>query len=186
MEGLYWYIPGRRAGTESARLVRKKENGENIWDLIFPSSPANAGPSFSDSCPLRVRPSGAPGVWATTGLALERTLLAERRNVMARLRTVMARSRTGMAFIRTGMSIAAVGLGLLIYFGTGNAAWTAFEIVTAALGLTFIADGLYWYIPAERIRRQFPYCFGEIEIALPDYGRPVRTWRKVVFSHDDF
>lgn len=186
MEGIYWYMPGRRAGAESARLVRKKESGENIWDLIFPSSPANTGPFFSDSCPLRVRPSGAPGIWATTGLALERTLLAERRNVMARLRTVMARSRTGMAFIRTGMSIAAVGLGLLIYFGTGNAAWTAFEISTAALGLAFIADGLYWYVPAERIRKQFPYCFGEIEIALPDYGRPARTWRKVVFSHDDF
>lgn len=185
LEGFYWYMPGRRAGTESARLMHKKENTGSIWDLVFPSSPAGAGPSFSGSCQPRLRPSGAPGIWATTGLAIERTLLAERRNVMARLRTVMARSRTGMAFIRTGMSIAAVGIGLLIYFGTGNLAWSAFEMLTAALGLAFIADGLYWYVPAERIRRQFPYCFGEMEIAIPDYGRPVRTWRKVVFSHDD-
>ncbi len=185
MEGIYWYMPGRRAGTESARMVQKRENSGSIWDLIFPSSPSGTGPFFSDSCPLRVRPLGAPGIWATTGLALERTLLAERRNVMARLRTVMARSRTGMAFIRTGMSIAAVGLGLLVYFGTGNAAWTVFEVFTATLGLAVIADGLYWYLPAERVRRQFPYCFGEMEIALPDYGKPVRSWKKVVFSHDD-
>ncbi len=182
MEGIHWYMPGRRAGTESARMVLRGENSGSIWDLIFPS---DAGLSFSESCPLRLKLFGAPGVWATTGLALERTLIAERRNVMARLRTVMARSRTGMAFIRTGMSISAVGFGLLVYFGTGNAAWAVFEILTATLGLAVIADGLYWHIPAERVRRQFPYCFGEMEIALPDYGKPVRSWKKVIFSHDD-
>jgi len=185
LEGFHWYMPGRRAGTESARLVQKNGDGESIWDLIFPTSPADTGPSLSDSSPLRVRPSSAPGIWATTGLALERTLLAERRNVMARLRTIMARSRTGMAFIRTGMSITAVGLGLLVYFGNSNVVWTAFEVLTAALGMALIADGIYWYVPAERIRRQFPYCFGEMEIALPDYGVPTRSWKKVVFSHDD-
>jgi hypothetical protein len=38
---------------------------------------------------------------------------------------------------------------------------------------------------AERIRKQFPYCFGEMEIAIPDYGKPARSWGKVVFSHDN-
>ena len=97
---------------------------------------------------------------------------------MARLRTVMARSRTGMAFIRTGMSISAVGLGLLVYFGAANAWWTLFDAVLILSGLLFIADGLYWHLPAENTRKQFPYCFGEMEIAIPDYGTPVPFMEK--------
>ena len=97
----------------------------------------------------------------------------------------MARSRTGMAFMRTGMSISAVGLGLLVYFGAANVAWMVFDIVMILSGLALIADGLYWHIPAENIKRQFPYCFGDMEITVPDYGKPVRSWKKVVFNHED-
>jgi uncharacterized membrane protein YidH (DUF202 family) len=96
----------------------------------------------------------------------------------------MARSRTGLAFIRTGMSISAVGMGLLAYFGLANAPWSVFNALLIATGFALIADGLYWHLPAEKIKQQYPYCFGEMEIMIPDYGRPVRTWQRTVFSHD--
>ena len=184
-EGFYWYLPGRHAGAQGSAAVRHSEDRPSIWNAVFPILFKHAEfESIRTSLPP-VRGFQSPGIWATTGLALERTLLAERRNVMARLRTIMARSRTGMAFIRTGMSISAVGLGLLVYFGTGNAAWTIFDALLIMGGLLFIADGLYWYVPAENTRKQFPYCYGELEITVPDYGTPARKWRKAVFSHDD-
>jgi len=185
MEGFYWYLPGRHAGTEGFESVRRTWKKAGIWDFVLPPAHKAAG----DHCILPslppVRASHEPGIWATTGLALERTVLADRRNVMARLRTVMARSRTGLAFIRTGMSISAVGMGLLVYFGTANIAWTVFNLVLLLGGLVLIGDGLYWHVPAEKTRKQFPYCYGEMEIVLPDYGRPARYWNKAIFSHDD-
>jgi uncharacterized membrane protein YidH (DUF202 family) len=185
MEGFYWYIPGRRAGMEGLESVKRSGDKTSIWDFVLPSfhnktaCSENAGEGK-----LPVKGCYSPGIWATTGLALERTVLADRRNLMARLRTVMARSRTGMAFMRTGMSISAVGLGLLVYFGAANVAWMVFDIVMILSGLAFFADGLYWHIPAENIKRQFPYCFGDMEITVPDYGKPVRSWKKVVFNHE--
>lgn len=184
-EGFYWYLPGRRAGARSREAVKSSETRSSIWDVVFPPVFKHSGQERNGMSLSPVKGFDSPGIWATTGLALERTLLAERRNVMARLRTVMARSRTGMAFIRTGMSITAVGLGLLVYFGPGNVLWTLFDGVMIIAGLLFIADGLYWHYPAERIRREYPYCFGELEITIPDYGKPARLWKKVVFSHDD-
>jgi uncharacterized membrane protein YidH (DUF202 family) len=185
-EGFYWYFPGRRAGRKGFESVRKNESKVSIWDFVFP--PVNKLSESRDlyPCVPPVKASHAPGIWATTGLALERTVLADRRNVMARLRTVMARSRTGMAFIRTGMSISAVGVGLQIYFGAGNVLWTLFNSILILIGILLIADGLYWHLPAENIRKQFPYCFGEMEIAVPYYGRSVRFWKKVIFNHDGF
>jgi len=182
-EGFYWYFPGRHAGEEGYASVRKTGEKWNIWDFVFPLAHKHPG-SENIYAKLSVKASYAPGIWATTGLALERTLLAERRNVMARLRTVMARSRTGMAFMRTGMSISAVGGGLLVYFGTGNAAWMIFNIILILFGLILILDGLYWHVPAERIKKQFPYCFGDMEITIPDYGVPARNWQQIIFSHE--
>jgi uncharacterized membrane protein YidH (DUF202 family) len=181
IEGILWYRPARRAGKEGLKAVMKAEEGGSIWDSAFP-------PFYRtrELCVPPIRASHVPGVWATTGLALERTVLADRRNVMARLRTIMARSRTAMAFIRTGLSFVAVGAGLLIYFSGGAPAWAALETVLAAGGLVLIADGIKWYVPAERERCTFPYCFGDFEIAIPDYTTPGRFWKKVVFSHDDF
>jgi len=49
----------------------------------------------------------------------------------------------------------------------------------------FVADGLYWHLPAERMRKEFPYCYCDVEITVPDYGKPSRMWRTAVFSHDD-
>ncbi len=184
MEGFHWYLPGRRAGQEGFQSVIKMGNHDTIWDFVFP--PSHKRPNWEEvSFALFLRKACSPGIWATTGLALERTVLAERRNVMARLRTVMARSRTGMAFIRTGMSISAVGAGLLVYFGLGSAPWSVFNFVLLAAGLLLIADGLYWHIPAEKIRRQFPYCFGDMEIVVPDYGKPTCNWGKAVFTNDE-
>lgn len=185
LEGFHWYLPGRRAAAEGLSSVRAAEGKLSIWDLVFPPVHRRPDPEDFFSTRLPIKEGHAPGIWATTGLALERTVLADRRGVMARLRTVMARSRTGMAFIRTGMSMFAVGMGLLVYFGAGSAAWTAFDGLMILSGLAFIADGIFWHIPAERTRRQFPYCFADVEITVPDYGRPSRQWRKVVFSHDD-
>lgn len=184
-EGFHWYLPGRSAGMKGIESVKKAENKESIWDFIFP--PSHKVIQRKDASPytLPVKGSHSPGIWATTGLALERTVLADRRNVMARLRTIMARSRTGLAFVRTGMSVSAVGIGLLVYFGISSTLWTIFDLLLLVGGLALIADGFYWHLPAERMRKQFPYCFGEMEIVDPDYGRPVRFWSKAVFSHDD-
>jgi uncharacterized membrane protein YidH (DUF202 family) len=183
LEGFHWYLPGRRAGAESERSLQDRERGTSVWDLFFP--PVHAVPESAPACvPDFLRRPSRPGIWGTTGLALERTVLADRRNVMARLRTVMARSRTGLAFVRTGMSVSAVGLGLLVSFGVASAPWTALDLVLVLAGFALIADGLYWHLPAEKIRRQFPYCFGDLEITLPDYGRPAACWEKVSFSHD--
>jgi len=182
-EGFFWYIPGRHAGNVGLKAVRKMSNKENIWDFVFPPSRKGANPHLPASSFLRK--AGLPGIWATTGLALERTVLAERRNVMARFRTVMARSRTGMAFIRTGMSVFSVGLGLLLYFGAVSIIWTTCNIFLMVCGLLFIADGFFWHLPAETMRKQMPYCFGDMEIALPDYGRPNAEWGKAVFSNDE-
>ena len=184
-EGLIWYLPGRRAGNEGLTSVQQSRRQLTIWDSLFP--PAHRRPEAASglSCRLPVTASQSPGIWATTGLALERTVLAERRNVMARLRTIMARSRTGLAFIRTGMSIAAIGAGLLASFGTSSPAWAALYTAMVIAGGLFIADGLYWHLPAERMRSEFPYCYCDVEITIPDYGKPSRTWGTAVFSHDD-
>ncbi|MGC2062441.1 MAG: DUF202 domain-containing protein [Thermodesulfovibrionales bacterium] len=184
LEGFYWYLPGRSAGTEGLESVRNIEAKTRIWDFVFPPVHEMSAEGQVKKGRLPVRPSHAPGIWATTGLALERTVLADRRNVMARLRTIMARSRTGMAFIRTGMSIAAIGFGLLVYFGSVDIPWMIFDLLLIVGGLVTIADGLFWHIPAEKTRQQFPYCYGEMEISIPDYGRPVRSWGKVIFSND--
>ncbi|MDA8162652.1 MAG: hypothetical protein M0022_07090 [Desulfobacteraceae bacterium] len=179
-EGFYWYLPGRAAGIKGFETVKKAGGKQTIWDFVFPLPVfKHSGSEYATIPP--VKPSHAPGIWATTGLALERTLLADRRNVMARLRTVMARSRTGLAFIRTGMSISSVGIGLMMYFGLDFMAWDIFNIALISSGVISIADGLYWYLPSERIKKMFPYCFGEMEITVPDYGTPARYWKKIIF-----
>ncbi len=183
LEGFFWYFPGRHAGNEGLKAVKKMTDSESIWDFVFPPSRKGKNPHVPASSMLRK--ACLPGIWATTGLALERTVLAERRNVMARFRTVMARSRTGMAFIRTGMSIFSVGLGLQLYFGAVSVIWTTCNIFLMACGIIFIADGFVWHVPAEIMRKQMPYCFGDMEIAVPDYGRPNSEWGKVVFTHDE-
>ncbi len=184
VEGFLWYVPGRRAGNEGGASVRKSADAAGIWDLLFPPS-HRSSLGAGVAVPESLRMVSSPGIWGTTGLALERTLLAERRNVMARLRTVMARSRTGLSFVRTGLSVAGVGTALLIYFGARSLPWMLFDITLILSGIFFTLDGLYWHLPAEKIRRQFPYCYADLEIPLPDYGRPAASWPKAVFSHDD-
>lgn len=184
-EGLLWYLPGRRAGNDGFASIRRTGGQQTVWDSLFPPAHLRPEGAAGRSCRLPVTASQAPGIWATTGLALERTVLAERRNVMARLRTSMARSRTGLAFIRTGMSIAAIGAGLLVSFGTSSPVWAVLYMALVLTGGLFIADGLYWHLPAERMRKEFPYCYCDVEITFPDYGRPARTWATAAFSHDD-
>jgi uncharacterized membrane protein YidH (DUF202 family) len=183
LEGFSWYFPGRHAGNEGLKAVKKMTDRESIWDFVFPPSRKGANPHVPLSSFLRR--GGLPGIWATTGLALERTVLAERRNVMARFRTIMARSRTGLAFIRTGMSVFSVGLGLQLYFGSVSIFWTACNVFLMIIGMFSIADGFTWHLPAENLRKQMPYCFGDMEISVPDYGRPNAEWGKAVFSHDE-
>jgi uncharacterized membrane protein YidH (DUF202 family) len=185
LEGLWWYAPGRSAGAAGLAFVRASLDRPTIWDSLFPPMHRQPEGGNGPLCRPRVTATEAPGIWATTGLALERTVLAERRNVMARLRTIMARSRTGLAFIRTGMSISAVGAGLLVTFGASSTSWNVLEGALILVGLLFIADGLFWHLPAERVRRQFPYCYCDMDISVPDYGTPARFWQQAVFSHDD-
>jgi uncharacterized membrane protein YidH (DUF202 family) len=181
-EGFHWYFGGRKSGLEGFRSVRAMFAKETIWDLVFPSGHQRLRPGGGRPAPP-VREGQRPGIWATTGLALERTVLADRRGVMARLRTVMAIARTGMAYIRTGMSIASVGAGLLVYFGSSSVVWTVLDGLLIVGGLALVADGFRWSVPAERMRKEYPYCFGDMEITVPDYGRPARTWGTVIFNH---
>jgi len=186
LEGLSWYLPGRKAGRASFAATSEAEAKPSAWDLVLPPETADPArhPERQRHRPQpHLQDGGTPGIWGTTGLALERTLLAERRNVMARLRTHMARARTGLAFIRTGMNFSAVGLGLLVSFGLRNAAWTGLEACVLGLGLLLVTDGLYWYLPSERVRRSLPYCSHDMEIALPDYAQPVEAWPKTEFRN---
>lgn len=185
LEGFAWYLRGRSAGVEGLASVRQKGKMFTIWDYFFPHP--HASPEVvANPTALPVKSSHAPGIWGTTGVALERTVLAERRNVMARLRTVMARARTGFAFIRTGLSLFSIGVGFLLFFqDSGGAGWAVFNYLMIASGLILVVDGFVWSVPAERTRRQFPYCYGDMEIPLPDYGTPVRFWKTVVFSNDE-
>lgn len=184
LEGLSWYLPGRKAGRESVAAARDAEARPGAWSLVLPPQPGQPEQSspHGRELPAGLRGGGGPGIWGSTGLALERTLLAERRNVMARLRTHMARARTGLAFIRTGMNFTAVGLGLLVSFGLGSAAWSGLEACVLGLGLLLAVDGLYWYLPADRVRKRLPYCRHGLEIALPDYARPVDQWQRTEFD----
>jgi uncharacterized membrane protein YidH (DUF202 family) len=183
LEGFHWYFGSRRTWLSGVKCALTRNKSESIWDFVMPLRHKRTGPKKDGVCPP-VRATDLPGIWATTGLALERTVLAERRTVMARLRTVMAHSRTGMAFIRTGISICAVGAGLMFYFGMGSIGWTVFNAVMIIIGLLLIMDGFYWAVPAEKMRIQYPYCYGDMEITIPDYGRPAHSWGKAVFSHD--
>ena len=181
-EGFYWYFGGRRAGMDSFKGVLAAVNKESIWDRVFPLRHNRSADGRNGVGPP-VRASHLPGVWATTGLALERTVLADRRGVMARLRSVLAVERTGFAFVRTGMSIFSVGAGLLAYFGFAQVAWAVFNIALMIIGLALIIDGYRWIVPTARMVTQYPYCFGDMEITVPDYGVPAREWRRVVFNH---
>jgi len=183
LEGFLWYYRGRPAGVEGEASVRQSFQTSTIWDYFFPHRHFPPGPNVI-ALTLPVKSSDRPGIWATTGVALERTMLAERRNVMARLRTVMARGRTGFAFIRTGLSLALIGIAFVLYFGAASTGWNLFNWLMITAGLLLIGDGLYWGLPAERTRSQFPYCFGDMEITIPDYGIPARSWRKAVFSNE--
>ncbi len=182
LEGFHWYFGGRKSGRDGFGSVMSVLNKETIWDLVFPLGHRRFGSGKGMSMPP-VKADQKPGVWATTGVALERTVLADRRGVMARLRTVMAVSRTGMAYVRTGMSIASVGAGLMVYFGVASTVWTIFNALLIIGGLALIADGYRWIMPAERLRKEYPYCFGDMEITIPDYGKPAREWGTVVFNH---
>lgn len=182
LEGFHWYFGGRKAGHEGFRSVLAVLKKETIWDLMFPLVHKRFGPGKDRPTPP-VTADQKPGVWATTGVALERTVLADRRGVMARLRTVMAVARTGMAYVRTGMSIVSVGAGLMVYFGTASTVWTIFNALLIIGGLTLIIDGYRWIIPAERMRKEYPYCYGDMEITIPDYGKPAREWGTAVFNH---
>ncbi|MEJ2032192.1 MAG: DUF202 domain-containing protein [Deltaproteobacteria bacterium] len=187
IEGFLWYFSGRQAGVSGMAAVRKKSSMETIWDFFFPHRyllPSAKCPVYPGTLP--VKSSHVPGIWATTGVALERTVLAERRNVMSRLRTVMARARTGFAFIRTGRNIFMIGLAFFMYFyGSSGIGWSIFTYAMMAIGLLLMVDGFYWGVPAERFKQQFPYCFGDMEITIPDYGTPCRFWKKAVFSNDE-
>jgi len=182
-EGFLWYAGGRQAGVEGNTSVKQKFQTNTVWDFFFPHRHLDQD-IRSISLALPVRSHDLPGIWGTTGLALERTVLAERRNVMARLRTVMARGRTGLAFIRTGLNLSMIGVAFVLYFGTEIIAWNIFNWLLIICGLLLIGDGLYWSWPAERLRREFPYCYDDMEIAIPDYGIPCRSWDKVMFSHE--
>ncbi len=181
-EGFYWYFGGRKSGVEGLRTVLAALHKDTIWDLVFPLGHKRSGPGRDRQGPP-VTAGQKPGIWATTGHALERTVLADRRGVMARLRTIMAVSRTGMAYVRTGMSITSVGAGLMVYFGVASTGWTVFNAVLIVGGLVLIADGYRWMVPAEQMRKEYPYCYGDMEISIPDYGRPTSEWGKVFFNH---
>ena len=182
-EGLFWYLRGRPAGVRSLDSVKRGNARETLWDFFVPHRHPVAG-TLQHPTPLPVSRSQTPGIWATTGLALERTMLAERRNVMARLRTTMARARTGFSFIRTGLSISLVGAVFAVSLPHAGLGWVVVEALMMLVGLLLIIDGLIWSLPAERSKREFPYCFADMEIVVPDYGVPCRAWKKAVFSRD--
>ncbi|MBU2755152.1 hypothetical protein HFU84_09320 [Acidithiobacillus sp. CV18-2] len=182
IEGFLWYGPGRRAANKALAAVAEKRDVAGLWDTIFPSLCLYA--QGIDPVAEANSPQAQPGVFATTGLALERTTLADKRNTMSRLRTIMARARTGMAFIRTGFSVMTVGTGLFVYFhftGHVHVFWSIFDIALVIAGLYLIADGLHWYLPAERVKRRSRYVDNDFEIADADYSLPRSAWKRELY-----
>ena len=181
-EGLFWYYRGHQAAKVGFNSVQHMNKQEKIWDFFFPHR--YLAKSLRSTSPLPVHRGAAAGLWATTGLALERTLLADRRNLMARLRTAMARIRTGYSFIRTGLTLFFIGLVFTVYFHKTNVFWYCYEISMMLGGLALIVDGLLHVMPAEKFRKQLPYCTADVEITIPDYGVPCRSWKKIVFNRE--
>ena len=182
IEGFLWYAPGRHAANRALAAVAEKRDVVGPWDTIFPSRCLYA--QGIDPVAEANSPQAQPGVFATTGLALERTTLADKRNTMSRLRTIMARARTGMAFIRTGFSVMTVGAGLFVYFhftGHVDIVWTLFDLALVLAGLYLIGDGLLWYLPAERIKRRSAYVDNDFEIADADYSLPRNAWKRELY-----
>lgn len=175
LEGLIWYVAGRWSGRTS--MVEAEQAGEKsgAWAMLLP--PAQEENSLRYRCVPMVLPGCSPGIWGTTGLALERTLLAERRNVMTRFRTSLACSRTGLAYIRTGANFLAVGLGLFLTGPGAGLGWMLLECAIMVVGALLMADGLYWHLPAKRDRWQLPFCDCAMEISVPDYSRPPEQWK---------
>lgn len=180
-EGLFWYFRGYHSGKISFKSVLKMNAKKTVWDTFFPHRHDDAP---SERLGLPLEKGHAPGIWATTGLALERTVLADRRNTMARLRTVMARMRTGYSFIRTGRTFFFIGATFAVYFHKTNLFWYGYEAVMMLGGLLLIGDGLLWVLPASRVRKQLPYCNADMNINIPDYGVPGCLWKKIELRHD--
>ncbi len=182
-EGLYWYSRGHQTAKVGFNSVKRMNAKKNIWDFFFPHR--QLPDSLIKMGSLPIHKGAAAGIWATTGLALERTVLADRRNFMARLRTVMACGiRTGYSYIRTGLTLFFIGLVFAVYFHRTNVYWYCYEISMMLGGLALIAEGLLCALPAEKLRQQFPYCNADIEITIPDYGVPCRTWKKAIFDRE--
>jgi len=182
-EGLSWYFSGHKSGHLSQSESEKAGEKSAGWDMLLP--PADAGETGERYRSMSVIMAGtSPGIWGTTGLALERTMLAERRNVMARFRTSHARSRTGMAYLRTAANFVAVGLGLLLTGPARGAGWTILECSIIVVGLLLFADGLYWIIPARRERWQLSFCEYQMEIAVPDYLKPAQEWPTFILDDE--
>ena len=181
VEGLNWYVSGRGAGQTSQDEAARAGEKSGAWGMLLPP-PAREQEDRRYRCVPMVLPGCSPGIWGTTGLALERTLLAERRNVMSRFRTSLACSRTGLAYIRTGANFVAVGLGLLLTGPAYGLGWIALESGIMAVGLLLLADGLYWHLPARRDRWQLSFCDCEMEIAIPDYTLPPVQWKTLTLE----
>ena len=174
LEGLSWYLPARRVGGLCQEAMCRANACPSPRTLGAPPD----GDARRTATAAREDTAAPPseGVLGTTGLALERVILAERRIVMARLRTQMARGRTGLSFMRTGFNAVAVGLGLLTWFGLSAPAWTVFDLTLMAGGGVLIVDGLRWYLPADRARRGTDLCTADFELAVPDYAVPESRW----------
>ncbi len=173
LEGLSWYLPARRAGTLCHAAMCRAA------DCPSPRTMGEPGALDRGS-----REGRCQGLLGTTGLALERTVLAEERNVLARLRTRLAQGRTGLAFVRTGLNAVAVGLGLLAWFGTAATGWTVFNLCLLAGGLVLIGDGMLWYLPAARARRESGLGEADFELAVPDYAASEETWGRACAGLD--
>lgn len=183
LEGMYWYVSGHKAGQASLDEAEQAGEKSDAWSMLLPPPVREQGDQRSRCVPM-VLPGSSPGIWGTTGLALERTLLAERRNVMSRFRTSLACSRTGLAFIRTGANFVAVGLGLLLTGPGHGPGWIILESAIMAVGLLLLADGLYWHLPARRNRWQLSFCDCEMEIPIPDYTLPPGQWKSILLDVD--
>lgn len=195
-DGLKWYLPARSL---YASLPSCVDTGATGGTSVLAAGNEHIMPEFMRSgivpgaAELRSGWTSLSPVMRRRYLASDRTDLAEERTFLACFRTRMAKARTGLAFTRTGFAFISLGLGLFLigvafllsFTDAGGVGWNIFSYAMMTTGLILVADGFAWSIPAERIRRQFPYCYGSMEINIPDYGKSARFWQKVVFSSDE-
>ncbi|MBU2752609.1 type II secretion protein [Acidithiobacillus thiooxidans] len=133
--------------TENVRFTDRYHLPEAPVEAEDDSALARLAAAIPHYCSI-LRP--VPASKERTHLARERNMLAAQRTIAASHRASYARARTGLSLIRTG--VAFIGLGLAIHKILGATPYSFTDYILIAAGCLMLLDGLFWYLPARRLK----------------------------------